>query len=126
MFGGRNIDKVGIFTSDFEKSVTFYRDVLRLEPAWINDDKKDAGFNAGHFILVIRENPREASAGGARLYFTVDRISYLRDRLFEAKVPVASIEETEMGRMVDFSDPDGNRLGLFRPSAQYTPQFENI
>lgn len=118
------IDQVGVFVSDFDSSLKFYRDLLKLEPIGIDKNEKWAQFFTGTFIMVLKEHPRAVSSGGIRLYFTVNRISSLRTRLFDAGVPVSAITENRAGKTVDFSDPDGNRLGLFEPSEEYVKSID--
>ena len=65
---------------------------------------------------MIRENPRETSSGGVRVYFTIEGIHSLRTRLQDAGISVSAVVERGRGKFLDFSDPDGNRLGLFEPN----------
>ncbi len=116
MLRNNPVELIGINVSNFETSLIFYRDTLGLEAAWINDEKSTAAFNAGNLYLLIRENPREASSGGARIYFTVERIRSMRSRLHDSGVSVSALINDAQGESFDFSDPDGNRLGLFEPS----------
>lgn len=125
MLGNYNIDQICASVADFDGSLKFYRDTLELELLFEKKDQKYAGFNVGAFTLVILENSREASSGGARIFFTVDRIEYLRNKLKDAGISTSTIYKRGAAKYVDFSDPDGNRLGLVQPPVDYEREVED-
>lgn len=124
MLKDTRIDQAALFISDFDEAVRFYRDLLKLELIGMDKNLKWAQFFTGTFILVVKEHPRAVSSGGIRLYFTVNRIGSVRTKLFDAGVPVSAITENKSGKTVDFSDANGNRLGLFEPSEDYVKSIE--
>lgn len=121
MLEGAAIDQIGVFVSDYNTALIFYRDTLGLMPAWESAEDGNAGFRAGTTLLILQEDPAQAGPGGPRLYFTVADIAGVRERLRAAGVTCSQVHDLGDFTVVNFTDPDGNRLGLFAPDPTYLP-----
>jgi catechol 2,3-dioxygenase-like lactoylglutathione lyase family enzyme len=52
MIRNKSIDKIGIFVSNYSRSLCFYKNKLGLEPVWESEDDKNVAFK-GEFNLII-------------------------------------------------------------------------
>jgi catechol 2,3-dioxygenase-like lactoylglutathione lyase family enzyme len=120
------IDKIGVSVANYSKSLSFFKNILGLEPIWESEEDKNAAFRVQYNLLIIQEDPKQVSPGGLRLYFTIPNISQLRERLIEAGVMCSIIQDFGDFKIVDFSDIDGNRFALLEPSKDYIPQMEEF
>jgi catechol 2,3-dioxygenase-like lactoylglutathione lyase family enzyme len=123
MLGHTQIDKIGLYVTDYHRSLIFYRDALNLHVAWENEAEGHAGFQVGHNLLVIQHDADRADEGGARIYFTIDDLEDLQQKVRAAGINASDVHEYDGFRTVDFTDPDGNRLGLFEPTEAYATQI---
>lgn len=124
MLSNRAIDKIGVIVSNYGRSLSFFKDTLRLDSIWESGNDKNAAFKVGFNLLVIQESPEEVSSGGVILYFTITDISQLREMLVDAGVACTQVRDFGDFKLVEFFDPDGNRFGLLEPSRDYTPTME--
>jgi predicted enzyme related to lactoylglutathione lyase len=110
------VDFVFYPVSDYDRSVTFYRDTLGLE---MGIEKKGtyAEFSAGNVTLMIGtygEPPKEGrQQGGAIVAFAVDDVAKAIAELKARNVPV-TMETAEYPPcfMAMVKDPDGNEIML--------------
>ena len=101
--------------SDMDRSVGFYRDVLGLScemtlPYW-------SSFQIGSNRLGLHP-PFTGSAsnvGGFILGIEVDDINALRGALEGAGCTCGAYHDTPGGVVMDFTDPDNNRLQAIQP-----------
>ncbi len=109
------LDHVYYWTSDMDRAVAFYRDVLGLRlirqdgPSW-------AEFDTGTVRLALHGavQGRPVEAGGATAVFRVDDLDAAR-----AALEIKGVEFVERGtevegfaRFASFLDPDGNRVQI--------------
>ena len=108
----------GLLVADFERAVTFYRDVLGL--TLLEREERCALFDAGHGSLfelwppgVASQSPKTPERQSLRVAFRVDdldgAISELRGRGVQF---VGEVGEYQGTRWINFVDPEGNRLEL--------------
>ena len=126
MLTNKSIDKIGIFVSDFNRSLFFFKNILMLNPIWESKESKNAGFRAGFNLLIMQEDVSQTSSGGIRIYFTVNEISLIRNKMLEANILCSSIKDFGDFKLMDFSDYDGNKFGLMEPSKNYIPTLEQF
>lgn len=106
------------YTSDMQSGVAFYRDVVGLEPASI--DEYWSVFllpDNGRFALHLADEGKPAALDGPAPMLVL-RVHSVRDSLEHLQrqgVKVTSPYVTQpWGEEVDISDPDGNRLRIAR------------
>ena len=110
-----------IFVTDMARSVSFYRTLLRREPAYQSEHWSE--FEVGGARLGLHKADGEEAvpgSGSVRLFFEVEDIEAERARLQQAGVPLRGpIAELEgVGRNLLFEDPDGHVLELWQPPSQ--------
>jgi catechol 2,3-dioxygenase len=120
------LDHTYYWTSDMDRSVAFYRDVLGLSLV-----RRDGGnwavFDAGGrmFALHGAVEGRPVKPGGATAVFSVDDLDEAMARLGEHGVEFG--HQGEVGgyaRFASFDDPDGNTVQIIeyaRPQAESAP-----
>lgn len=112
-----HIGQVAMTVTDIDRSVAFYRDVLRLPHLFTAGQL--AFFDCGGTRLFIDALPEAQGQGNSCIYFTVADIHAAQDDLAARGVPFEGaphmIHRHEDGReewMTFFRDPDGNMLSL--------------
>ena len=105
------LDHVYYWTTDIDRSVKFYEDVVGLKLAR-RDDGNWALFEAGpvHLALHGAIEGRPFQAGGATAVFKVDDLDTARAALEERGATFAEhVGEVQgFARFASFQDPDGN------------------
>ena len=116
--GIRGTDFVYYQTSDIEKAIEFYRDILGLELYGYFEEVKWAEFNAGNATFAINDpsgfDPNaKAQTGGAAVAFSVEGLEAFVEQL-QAKGVTVTVppNETPVCRFACISDPDGNSVWL--------------
>jgi lactoylglutathione lyase len=109
-----------VFVSDMPRSVSFYRDVLRLplkfeSPEWTE-------FMTGEATLALHlgspvDRGKLASSGTdsgtCRPGFTVSNLEEFHSRMLEYGVPCVQMPKDVFGtRIAQYSDPDGVHLSV--------------
>jgi catechol 2,3-dioxygenase-like lactoylglutathione lyase family enzyme len=121
MLGQATIDQIAVFVTSYAGSLAFYKEILGLRPVWESPADGNAGFRVGFTLLILQEAPDQVGAGGVRVYFTVAGIAAARERLLDAGVECSPVHDLGDFTIVNFADPDGNRLALFEPALHYLP-----
>ena len=112
------INRIGLTVSSYQASVRFYTRMLGLSTLWENAVLKSAGFQAGANLVVLQEGKTGGASGGIRIYFSVTNIEVELNELRENGVACTAIRKYPDCLIVDFSDPDGNRLGIIENRIQ--------
>lgn len=108
----------GLLVADFERAVTFYRDVLGLP--LLERGERSALFDAGDGSLfelwptgVASDSPKAAAQQSLRVAFRVDDLEGAVSELKGRGVRfVGEVGEYKGTRWINFVDPEGNRLEL--------------
>jgi hypothetical protein len=119
-----SIDKISVFVSNYKSALAFYKGLLKLPVVWEGEESRNAGFRVGANLLIIQEDRSQVKPGGIRLYFTVSNIEILSEELVKDKIACTEIKNYGDFKLVDFTDEDGNRLGLMEPLEHYIPVVE--
>ena len=109
------IDFIYIFTTDFERSVAFYRDVLGLIPGKTYVRVPGMEFDAGNVTIVVVESAAvgiEFTPNTHPIAFRVENVAAEQSRLESLGVHFTQSLDTGVCHMALFDDPDGNRLML--------------
>lgn len=109
---------VMLFVSDLDRSIRFYRDVLRMKIASEGRDMVEFQGDGGRF--TIHQAHQEGAhhhppmvGGGVRLGFRVDDLDGAHARLMHAGARcLTPPEEREGVRMALYEDPDGFNFTL--------------
>jgi len=114
----RRINPILLFVRDFDRSLRFYRDALRLKVHSLEDVHEEyASFRVGDILFAIHGGHRRSTRGPVALHFEVAdcRAAYrdlrqkgVRFTRLPEKMPWGSVTAT-------FRDPDGNQLELTSP-----------
>ncbi len=110
----RRLDLVFYWVSDMERAVTFYREILGMEPARRDGDSW-AQFDAvgGRFALHAVTEGQAVSPGGATAVFSVDDLDGAIAALSEKGVRAEHQGDVRgYARFASFLDPDGNTFQL--------------
>jgi len=112
-----NIKYVCIYVSDFERSLSFYRDGLGLAVTYQEDGF--AQFNTEGAILTIEkggeksENPKDLKRNGILVQFEVEDLERTVGVLKSKNVKFTQeITDMEFGQVAMIIDPDGHQLQL--------------
>lgn len=113
MTGLKGADLVYFFVSDMDRAVGFYRDVLGLRLLYRTGDDW-AQFEAGPVQLGLHGSGPGQHRPGGTLAFRVDDLDASRAALAARGIGFTpeGVGEDGEPRFVEFSDPDGNVLGL--------------
>ena len=116
------INKIGFISysvSNLKQSIIFYRDLLGLKLLLSND--KWAEFNADGQRFAIHEennNAKPNNSSGATVYFEANPIEAIIKTLeLKGVVFNGEVEICSYGKLMLFSDPDNNPLGLYEPQS---------
>lgn len=116
--------KIGIVeveASDWKRSVKFYRDTLGLDPLYLDEEHKWGQLKAGEVTIGLNGNrqaeyPSNPSRSPVTIIFEVEgiaeAIAALEGRGIEFHDKQLSGDEGY--KIAYFSDPDGNRLAIFK------------
>ena len=118
------VTRLLIPVEDFERGVTFYRDVLGL-PLLFTAPPQMAFFSCGTTRLLVGVVPKGQQAQrGSQIYFGIPDINavhaFLRERGVEFKAPPHVVSRSAKGEiwLAEFLDPDGNQLALMSEVAK--------
>jgi catechol 2,3-dioxygenase-like lactoylglutathione lyase family enzyme len=120
------LDHVYYWTTDMERAVSFYRDVLGLLLAR-RDGESWAVFDAGGRMFALHGaiEGRPVRPGGATAVFSVDDLDAARAHLIDRGVEFGHEGEVQgFARFASFHDPDGNTVQIIeyaRPQAESHP-----
>jgi lactoylglutathione lyase len=103
------VDLLAYFTSDPQRSIAFYRDVLGIVPTEIDAEGRGAEFTLSDGSTFGVWRPEEA-ASGAAVMFAVKDIHEALPRLRERGAQLSEPEETPVCFMAFGRDPDGNTV----------------
>src|SRR5262245_62089785 len=104
---------VELTVTDWPRSVTWYRDVLRLTVGLIDEPNRFTLLTAGSSLVALKAG--EARPGTVRLVFQVGDLDAELHRVGALGVtPEAPVKLTPEGyRRATLRDPDGYRIDLF-------------
>ena len=101
-------------TSNFEPLVAFYRDVLNLPVVFAEDDKDFVQFqigSSGTYLALLGTRRKGVNFLPAIEVKGLDEVvADLREKQVRF---VTEVKEYAHIRLIEFEDPDGNRLQLF-------------
>lgn len=110
-------------TSDMDRSVAFYRDVLGLTPGMLSAywSEFHVGENkiALHPVLSGHEGPVGKAGCGWYLSFITDDLKLLRQTLQDAGARITDdYHDVPTGVVLTFEDPDGNPMQAIQLGAK--------
>jgi predicted enzyme related to lactoylglutathione lyase len=112
------ITQLLIPVDDFERSISFYRDVLGI-PLLFSAPPQMAFFQCGTVRLLVGVTPASQKAQrGSAIYFSVQDIeevhASLREKGVEFKAAPHVVNRSAQSEtwLAEFVDPDGNQLAL--------------
>ena len=119
------ISFISYSVSDLERSIVFYRDLLGLKLLLNNDAW--AEFNIDGQRLAIHEEKINSDVNnqpGATVYFEAIPIENMVKALQSKGIIFnGKVEVYPYGKLILFSDPDNNSLGLYEPPEQGITQI---
>jgi catechol-2,3-dioxygenase len=111
----KRIDTVFLKVRDFDKAIQWYGEVLGLEVRWRHDEGGYAALNVGETPLtLVRMSPNDEAAQDGRISFNfyVPDIHQAHQHLKDHGVDVGEIVDYGDVLSFNFSDLDGNQLGV--------------
>lgn len=109
------IETIYYQTANMEASVTFYTEVLGLtlkNRHGIDWAEYDVG---GIDLAIAGELARKPEQGGATVVFKSDDVEQLRAALEAAGAKYDPIDDSGGAKMINFEDPDKNKLMAVEP-----------
>jgi predicted enzyme related to lactoylglutathione lyase len=103
------VDIMAYFTSDPQRSIAFYRDVLGMTPTEIDDKGRGAEFTLADGSTFGVWQPEEG-ASGACVMFAVNDIGAALAEFRKRGATLSDPEETPVCFMSFGADPDGNAI----------------
>ena len=121
---------VTLYVRDLDASVSWYRDVLGLEPASVSEDEfAYARYRSGGLAFVLEPasaatDPSDSDrTGGTALNLVVDRDpSAIRAELIELGVACTEVKVSPRFTTFLVRDPDGHRIYVTQPRGRPSPQ----
>ena len=115
-----NIAFISYYVSDLQQSIVFYRDLLGLKLLLNNDAWAEFSVDGQRLaIYEEKDNTNVNNQSGATVYFEAYPIENMVKALqSEGIVFDGQIEIYPYGKLILFSDPDNNSLGLYEPPEQ--------
>jgi catechol 2,3-dioxygenase-like lactoylglutathione lyase family enzyme len=104
-------DAVFYYTTDLERAVAFYRDVLGLR--LVSRDCV-ARFDMDGVLFELVPGKVKRGESNARLCLRTDDIAIARQELLAKGVKTSEIERKSNGTLLRFEDPDGNEVCLWQ------------
>ncbi len=114
----RGTDFVYYQSSNMEKSIEFYRDILGLEMYGYFEDFKWAEFNAGNVTLAVNDpssfDPNAtAQSGGAAVALAVEDVeATMKELAAKGITPTMPMQESPVCHFASIEDPDGNSIWI--------------
>ncbi len=108
------LNHITLSVSDLNKSFSFYRDILKFTPKFIN--KKTAYFSVNGLWLALEED-QEVRNGPLPEYTHIafdvldSKFSAIADRIIKSGAEIFKENKSE-GKSIYFLDPDGHKLEL--------------
>ncbi len=107
----KRMDYAFFYTSDAQRALTFYRDVLGLQPTYVAPTEWLEFETGGGGRLGINPNPGPIPHIGGVVVFEVDNAKQFAARLRQHGVRIRQdVHLITPGKMLEFEDPDGNIL----------------
>ncbi len=107
-------------TQDLDRALSFYRDVLGLKLLVQNEEWVE--FAVGEQRLALRrvdalpQQTHSSQSSGAMVWLEARPIEEIIAQLKAKNVKfIEGLSELPYGKLSTFSDPDGNRIGLYEP-----------
>jgi catechol 2,3-dioxygenase-like lactoylglutathione lyase family enzyme len=118
MTGVSDVDVVYLYVADAERSLAFYRDELGipLEQDEHDSDWFEARLPSGvRFALHVAHEARQPQPGTLEISFRAEDLEGTVKRVREAGFEAGPVRREFWGDLCEVTDPDGYRIGLFRP-----------
>jgi predicted enzyme related to lactoylglutathione lyase len=104
----KGMDIIALLTSDPERQIAFYRDVLGMTPTDIDEKGRGAEFSLEDGSTFGVWKPDEGPAAGATIMFAVEDITRALATFRARGATLSDAEETPVCFMSFGADPDGN------------------
>jgi catechol 2,3-dioxygenase-like lactoylglutathione lyase family enzyme len=124
---GHPLFMVEVRVADWPRARRWYRDVLGLREALIDEPNQFALLDATSVHLALKAGDAPADRRAVRLVFHVPDLDAERSRLLALGVPVSDpIENPAEGyREIRLADPDGTPVSLFTFTKNSTRNRDN-
>ena len=114
------INKIGFISytvSNLQQSVNFYQNLLGFELILSHDGWAEFNISGQRFaIYEINNEKNKNEQAGAIVYFEANPIETIVKNLQEKGVKFSGqVKAYSYGKLILFSDPDKNPLGLYEP-----------
>ncbi|MEJ5360949.1 MAG: VOC family protein [Spirochaetota bacterium] len=115
-----NVDHIGITVSDLDRSIEFYSDLFDFEVVERASNSGEAYIKVGDILIKLAEvkdyKAPENSKSHICFYIDEEDFDDAIDELEEKNIPIVfGPENIRKGRLVVFTDPDGNKIELRYP-----------
>jgi len=116
MEGFMKLAEVVVYVHDFPRALAYYRDTLGLPVLFSHEDKEHgiARVNAGGTSILIHQMPANESLPPPLPSFVADDLNSEWAALNAKGAGIGAISDQGWGRIAHFTDPDGNRLCIYK------------
>jgi catechol 2,3-dioxygenase-like lactoylglutathione lyase family enzyme len=104
------LSRVILFTSNMDKMVAFYRDVLGFKLK--TNDRGWKTFDAGNCEIALHGGASEPGPRSPKIQFDVKDVAAARDALIARGAKMGKVTSTDGLDLCGGKDPDGNPFGL--------------
>ncbi len=102
------IDLAACLTTDPQRSIAFYRDVLGLQPTELDDQGRGAEFTLADGSTFGVWKPDDGTASGSAIMFAVADAQMAVAQIRARGAQISDVMETPVCHMAFGADPDGN------------------
>lgn len=115
-----NLDHIGITVSDLDRAIEFYSDTFDFEVVERASNSNEAYIKVGDILIKLTElkdyKAPENSKSHICFYIDEEDFDDALDELQDKNIPIVfGPENIRKGRLVVFTDPDGNKIELRYP-----------
>lgn len=118
----QNVDHVQLPVNDMNKAISWYSEVLGLEPFTVYPHAAWLKFGSGPVLMLHYSTKNEKTSWFAEdglpmpsFMFITRKISLLHSILQNHNVHIRQYEDHGFGCVIKFVDPFGNELGAYEP-----------
>lgn len=113
------LDEVVIYVKDFKAALGYYGDVLGLPVKFVFEEDGVARLDAGGVTLLLHSLHGEEAREEPLVCFQAENIAATVELLNTRGAGIGPVVDEGWGQIVRFTDPEGNKLAVYRMHAAH-------